>query len=281
MLDSIQIGTESPYPGKQDSAATSPSTALRVAIVDRESGFVSVLVKRFEESGWQQRTLAAAVPPEELVAMRVSALVIDPLVLGPRAWEYLEEVCGSIPGLAVVVCSGPSTVVQRVRGLRLGADDWVTKPCHAEEVLARVEAVVRRHRRARMRTDVGPQIVGEVEIRPDQFQAFVGGQSASLTRREFELLQLLASSNSQVLEREDIYQRVWGYAMARGDRSVDVYVRKLRRKLQRLSPNWGYIHTHFGIGYRFHAAPLDSNSISDLGPDEHAVPSDAAGQRPL
>ncbi len=94
-----------------------------------------------------------------------------------------------------------------------------------------------------------------MEIRPDRFQAFVGDEALDLTRREFELLYLLAEERGQVLEREQIYQRVWGYAMAHGDRSVDVFVRKLRQKLESLSPSWTYIHTHFGIGYRFDPEP--------------------------
>ena len=94
-----------------------------------------------------------------------------------------------------------------------------------------------------------------MEIRLDQFQAFVRGESIELTRREFELIHLLAESHGHVLEREEIYQRVWGYAMAHGDRSVDVFVRKLRQKLEKASPDWRYIHTHFGIGYRFAAEP--------------------------
>ena len=77
-----------------------------------------------------------------------------------------------------------------------------------------------------------------------------------LTRREFELIQLLADAEGQVLQREEIYERVWGYAMVHGDRSVDVFVRKLRQKLERASPGWRYIHTHFGIGYRFAAEPV-------------------------
>ena len=72
-----------------------------------------------------------------------------------------------------------------------------------------------------------------------------------LTRREFELLQLLAQAEGKVLQREEIYQAVWGYAMAHGDRSVDVFVRKVRLKLETASPGWSYIHTHFGVGYRF------------------------------
>jgi DNA-binding response OmpR family regulator len=138
-----------------------------------------------------------------------------------------------------------------VRGLRLGADDWVTKPCHPEEVLARVEAVVRRRKRASARVESGPLVAGDLEIRADQFQAFARGQSVDLTRREFEVLQLLAQAEGKVLQREEIYQAVWGYAMAHGDRSVDVFIRKVRQKLEKASPNWSYIHTHFGVGYRF------------------------------
>jgi two-component system response regulator RegX3 len=188
---------------------------------------------------------------EDLVAMRLGALVVDLASLGPSGWEYLDRVCSALPGLGVVVCTGRSTVAQRVRGLRLGADDWVTKPCHPEELIARVEAVARRRRRSETPAASAPVTAGEVEVRADQFQAFVGDRSVDLTRREFELIQLLADAEGRVLEREEIYQRVWGYAMARGDRSVDVFVRKLRQKLEKASPGWRYIHTHFGVGYRF------------------------------
>ena len=127
--------------------------------------------------------------------------------------------------------------------------------------MARVESVVSRRKRAEARVDLGPMQVGEVEIRADQFQAYVGGVSVELTRREFELIQLLAEAHGQVMQREEIYQRVWGYAMVHGDRSVDVFVRKLRQKLERMSPGWRYIHTHFGIGYRFDAEPADAPAV--------------------
>jgi DNA-binding response OmpR family regulator len=184
-------------------------------------------------------------------------VVLDLAVLGPQAWTYLENLCARLPQLGVVVCTGQSSVAQRVRGLRMGADDWVTKPCHPEELIARVEAVVRRRKRAETRPTAEPVLVGELEVRADQFQAFVAGGSVDLTRREFELIQLLAAAEGQVLQREEIYERVWGYTMVHGDRSVDVFVRKLRQKLEKASPGWRYIHTHFGIGYRFAAEPAD------------------------
>jgi DNA-binding response OmpR family regulator len=196
--------------------------------------------------------------------MRVNALVVDLSLMGPRSWEFLERVTAALPGMGVVVCTGRTSVSQRVRGLRAGADDWITKPCHPEEVLARIEAVVRRRKRASARVEMGPLVAGELEIRADQFQAFVRSRSVDLTRREFELLQLLAQAQGKVLQREEIYQAVWGYAMAHGDRSVDVFVRKVRLKLETTSPDWSYIHTHFGVGYRFQ--PERSG-----GPDEAAA----------
>lgn len=229
---------------------------LRLAIVDRDSGFIQVLSNRLGALGWDHHALSNPITPEALVAIRLNALVVDVAVLGTSSWEYLERVCSRLPGLAVVVCTGPSSVAQRVRGLRLGVDAWVTKPCHAEELICVIEAAVRRHRRGEMPELDAVSQVGELTVRPDLYQAYAGDTSLELTAREFEILQLL-SSTDRVLRREEIYERVWGYAMAHGDRSVDVFVRKLRQKLRIASPRWNYIHTHFGVGYRFAAEPDD------------------------
>jgi DNA-binding response OmpR family regulator len=245
----------------------SPGT-VRLAVIDTDSSFVHVLAKRLEAAGWEHRLLTSTVPLDELVAMKLNALVIDPAALGSMGWDYIERVCTSLPDLGLIVVSHGSTVAQRVRGLRMGADDWVSKPCHPEEVLARVEAVARRRKRGRANTDAGPFVAGELEIRPDQFQAFVAGRSLNLTRREFELLNNLAEANGKVIEREEIYQRVWGYTMAHGDRSVDVFIRKLRSKLQRASSEWAYVHTHFGVGYRFEAEPADARQAEAIVPAE-------------
>jgi len=245
---------------------------IRLAVVDRDTGFLQVLGKRLDGLGWEHRVLASPVPIEAMVAMRLNAVLIDLATLGPPAWEYLERLCNALPGLGVLVCTGQSSVAQRVRGLRLGADDWITKPCHPEEVIARVEAVVRRRRRAEARAQASPVVAGEIEVRPDQFQAFVAGASLDLTRREFELIELLAAAEGRVLEREEIYQRVWGYAMARGDRSVDVFVRKLRQKLEHASPRWRYIHTHVGVGYRFAPEPVEAQIDESATPVPQGAP---------
>jgi DNA-binding response OmpR family regulator len=253
---------------------------LRLAVIDRDAGFMQVLANRLDTLGWDHRSVSTAVTPEALIAMRLNALVVDLAVLGPGSWEYLERVCGRLPGLAVIVCTGPSSVAQRVRGLRIGADAWITKPCHAEELICVIEAAIRRHRRNEMPALEAAAEVGEIMVRPDLYQAYASGASLELTAREFEILYLLTQSD-RVLRREEIYERVWGYAMAHGDRSVDVFVRKLRQKLRAASPEWSYIHTHFGVGYRF-APERDGGEFEQLASaDTAGVPEpDAADAAP-
>lgn len=261
-------GADSPIQFPETPAAA--PAAVRIAVVDSDSGFVRVLGKRLGAVGWRTQLLPTPPAVDELQSMRVHAIVIDTALLGSDAWAYLEQLCGHAASPAVVVCTGPSSVAQRVRGLRLGADDWVTKPCHPEEVLARVEAAIRRRRAAELASQpIEPIVGGELEIRPDMFEGFVGGRAVGLTRREFELLHLLAAAPGRVVPRERVYERVWGYAMAHGDRSVDVFVRKLRRKLELASPGWVYLHTHFGVGYRFDPQEVE---------DEEATAADGGGE---
>jgi len=93
--------------------------------------------------------------------------------------------------------------------------------------------------------------IGNIEIRPSELQVLIDGRRAGLTVREFELFFVLAERLDRVVQRTEIYELVWGGKMPRRDRSVDVLVRKVRRKLELAAPEWDYIHTHFGIGYRF------------------------------
>jgi DNA-binding response OmpR family regulator len=248
----------------------SDEPALRVAILDRDSGFLVPLANRLERLGWKHRLLSARVSSKTLASMDVDAMIVDVAILGARRWKWLARLCEQRPDVRVIVCTGPSTVAERVCGLRLGADDWLSKPCHPEELIARVEAVTSTRRRPESR-DLEPVTVGEVEIRPDQYQAFVRGHSLRLTRREYQLIELLSRANGEVLAREDIYECLWGCEMIRNDRSVDVFVHKLRRKLESASPGWSYVHTHFGVGYRLAGERAGSGAVHDLTLVEQAL----------
>ncbi len=230
---------------------------MRVALIDDDSGLLTVLERRFTALGWDRQVLSASVGPDQITQLRLHALIVNPALTG---LQYIERISTALPGLALLVCSRPAPVADRVRALRGGADDWITKPCHPEELVARIEAVMRRRRAEMLIGDTTPIEAGDLAIRPDRFDAYVGERAASLSRKEYELLYQLAGAQGRVLEREEIYQRVWGYTMVRGDRSVDVFVRKLRNKLERISPGWRYVHTHFGVGYRFAAEPVGGSA---------------------
>ena len=216
---------------------------------------MQVLLNHVERLGWHASVYAGAPTMLELIDQRLSAAIIDPAVAGVDLFEYVEQIGRDAPELAIVVVSGAGSARDRVRALHLGADDWIAKPCHPEEVVARVEATLRRARRATSRLMMAPSTSGELEIDLARFQAHVGGRNVDFTRREFEVLRLLAAISGKVLTREEIYEQVWGYRMAHGDRSVDVFVRKVRQKLEKASPSWTYIHTHFGLGYRYEPEP--------------------------
>src|SRR3954451_13639401 len=226
----------------------------RVAILDSDPSFVQVLANRVERLGWHPMIHTTTPAPRALLGDRLSAVVVDPAQIASDPFEYIEELGREAPELALVVVSSVGSGRDRVRALHLGADDWIAKPCHPDEVAARIEAILRRARRATSRLMTAASIVGELEIDLARFQVHVQGESLDLTRREFELLRLLAGATGKVLTREEIYEQVWGYRMAHGDRSVDVFVRKVRQKLEKASPEWTYIHTHFGLGYRFEPA---------------------------
>jgi DNA-binding response OmpR family regulator len=251
-----------PYAVPQHGASTRVELdppPLRIALVDGDSGFLLVLAKRLDRLEWSHRVVGPTVPIERITSMRLDALVVDPAVLGPRCWGWFERLCQARPTFRIIICTGSSTVAERVRALEMGADDWLNKPCHTEELVARIEAVVGHRRRPEVRR-VESLTIGELEIVRDQYQAFVDGRGLDLTRREFELIELFANAGGEVLERELIYKRLWHRTMLRNDRSVDVFVHKLRRKLEQASPSWRYIHTHWGLGYRFAPEAIDNSS---------------------
>jgi DNA-binding response OmpR family regulator len=224
---------------------------LRIAAVDRDGDFLRTLSERTRRLGWTLIVHQGPVTAMTLLGGRPHAVLVDIGLLGPRWDDWLARHPRRVPNLGVLVCTGRSTVDQRVRGLNIGADDWMTKPCHPEEVIARLEAIVRARRLRYVGDGNAPLRRGELELRPELHEAFSAGRPARLTRREFEVLLHLVRNSGRAVERERIYGEVWGYAMASGSRSIDTLVRKIRNKLARISPGWRYIHTRKGVGYRF------------------------------
>ena len=181
---------------------------------------------------------------------RPQVCVLDLMLPGTDGWRLIETVRGEGIGTPIVVVSARGTEHDRVHALEIGADDYLVKPFSMAELVARVHAAARRGVRAQAPERGEPIRVEELLIDPGQVQAYVEGESAGLTPTEFRLLYALALESPRVVTRDELLQRVWGRRETHRDRTVDVFVRKMREKIDRRAPRHTFIQTRYGVGYK-------------------------------
>lgn len=194
----------------------------------------------------------AAADGEEGMRMafdtRPDLVILDIMLPSWSGLDILEELRKRGEDVPVLVLSARDTTPNKVEGLNLGADDYMTKPFDLTELLARIEAMLRRQRAAqRALPDLS---FGEVVIDRVARSVSVGGKTVALPAKEFDLLCLLAASPGQVFTREQILERVWGWAYDGTVRTVDNYVAALRRKIETCRGRPRYIKTVRQVGYR-------------------------------
>jgi DNA-binding response OmpR family regulator len=176
--------------------------------------------------------------------------VLDLMLPGVDGWRLIETARSEGIGTPILVVSARGTEHDRVHALEIGADDYLVKPFSMKELVARVKAAVRRGVRAQD-TPRGDAIeIEELRIDPREVQAFVDGSSAELTPTEFKLLYTLALEQGRVVTRDELLQRIWGRRQTHRDRTVDVFVRRLRDKIDNRAPQHTFIQTRYGVGYK-------------------------------
>ncbi len=191
---------------------------------------------------------------------RPDICVLDLMLPEIDGWELIETVRKEGIATPIIVVSARGTEQDRVRALDVGADDYLVKPFAMRELVARVRAVARRTSALPV-VEVGePLEFEELRIDPKVVQAYVDGESAELTPTEFRLLHSLALERGRVVTRDELLQRLWGRRQSYRDRTVDVFVRKLRDKIDRRASVHTFIQTRFGVGYRFEPEPKDGRS---------------------
>jgi DNA-binding response OmpR family regulator len=179
--------------------------------------------------------------------------VLDLMLPGLDGWRLIETARSEGIGTPILVVSARGTEHDRVHALEIGADDYLVKPFSMKELVARVKAAVRRGVRAQD-TPRGDAIeIEELRIDPREVQAFVDGSSAELTPTEFKLLYTLALEQGRVVTRDELLQRIWGRRQTHRDRTVDVFVRRLRDKIDKRAPSHTFIQTRYGVGYKLDA----------------------------
>ena len=173
--------------------------------------------------------------------------ILDVMLPGMDGWSVLKGIRNSGRELPALFLTARDEVDDRVRGLELGADDYVTKPFSPREVAARVRAILRREARSRGTEAMEPATTWQHDAAG--MRIVFRAQTLDLTRYEYLLLALLLSSPGRVFTREQIMDRVWSEAPETSDRSIDTHVKTLRAKLRAQDPARDPIHTHRGLGY--------------------------------
>ncbi len=177
--------------------------------------------------------------------------VLDLMLPAVDGWTMIETIRAEGIGTPIVVVSARGTEHDRVHALEIGADDYLVKPFSMKELTARVRAAARRGVRPQEAPRGEPIEVEELRIDPREVQAFVNGESADLTPTEFRLLYALALEQGKVVTRDELLQRLWGRRETHRDRTVDVFVKKLREKLDQHASKHTFIQTRYGVGYKF------------------------------
>jgi DNA-binding response OmpR family regulator len=194
------------------------------------------------------------------------ACVLDLMLPGLDGWKLIETVRSEGIATPIVVVSARGTEHDRVHALEIGADDYLVKPFSMKELVARVRAAARRGVR-RDETPRGEAIeIEELRIDPREVQAYIDGESAELTPTEFRLLYQLALERGRVSTRDELLQKLWGRRESHRDRTVDVFVRRLREKVDRKASRHTFIQTRYGVGYKLEAVPKDRAAAASHTP---------------
>jgi len=192
---------------------------------------------------------------------RPDVCVLDLMLPELDGWSLIETARREGIGTPIVVVSARGTEHDRVHALEIGADDYLVKPFSMKELVARVRAAARRGARNEEVVRGEPIEIEELLIDPHSVQAFVEGRSADLTPTEFRLLYALALEQGRVVTRDELLQRLWGRRQRRRDRTVDVFVRKLREKIDLRSPWHTFIQTRYGVGYKLEAVEKEGSGV--------------------
>src|ERR671914_1598666 len=228
----------------------------KVLIVEDDEVIADGMARHLASAGFEPvRVINGTQGLARLRFERPDVCIVDLMVPGTDGWRLIETVREEGIGTPILVVSARGTEHDRVHALEIGADDFLVKPFSMKELVARVQATARRGTRPEQEQRGEPIEIEELRIDPRDVQAYVNGESAGLTPTEFRLLYALALEAGRVVTRDELLQRIWGRRETHRDRTVDVFVRKLRDKVDKRSADHTFIQTRYGVGYKLEAQP--------------------------
>lgn len=229
----------------------------KILIVDDEENIVELLKFNLQNAGYKVFTARDGVEALTIATNEIPNLVLLDLMLpGIDGLEVCKKLKGDniTSSISIIMLTAKSEELDKILGLELGADDYITKPFSIRELLARVKAVLRRsNNESNNESNKGDRICefGRLKINHDRHEVLIDNQVINMTLKEFELLEILAKNRGKILKRELLLDKVWGYEYIGETRTVDVHIRYLRKKIEEDDRNPKYIETIRGVGYRF------------------------------
>jgi two-component system phosphate regulon response regulator PhoB len=224
----------------------------KILVVDDEESLCEILKFNLEKEGYEVTTAYSA---EEVLAIDIKdmSLIILDIMMGELSGFGLAGILKKLPDtseIPIIFCSALDGEDDKIKGLDMGADDYIAKPYSIAEVLARVRSVLRRTKRSATPEQQSDNVIRYegLEVNTLNKRCFVDGEEVQLTRKEFDILSLLLSNRGTILSREQIMRHVWSDEVVVLDRTIDVNITRMRKKLR----NYGnHIITRTGYGYGF------------------------------
>lgn len=224
----------------------------KILVVDDEESLCEILKFNLEKEGYEVTTVYSA---EEVLSMDITAmhLIILDIMMGELSGFGLARILKKRPETAnipIIFCSALDSADDKIKGLDLGADDYIAKPYSVAEVMARVRSVLRRTKRSTVAEQTAENVIRYegLEVNVLNKRCFVDGDEVQLTRKEFDILTLLLSNRGTILSREQIMRQVWSDEVIVLDRTIDVNITRMRKKLRQYG---NHIITRTGYGYGF------------------------------
>jgi len=221
----------------------------KILVVDDEVAIVDLIKLELEFEGYEVETAYDGLEAvEKALVIQPDLIVLDVMLPKKNGYDVLRELSPQL-GIPIILLTAKTDIIDKVLGLELGADDFITKPFDNRELLARIKAHLRRSS-----ITIQPKKQetllknGELSIYSDERMVLLNDKEIHLTPKEFELLFLLASNLEQVFPRDALLEKIWGYDYYGDTRTVDMHVQRIRRKIDTIGNK--YIQTVFGIGYK-------------------------------
>lgn len=226
-----------------------------ILIVEDDNDISFMLKDLLNENGYE--VIQAFSGTEAMIYIEKElplAIILDLMLPGMSGEEVLVKIKEEHPGVGIIISSAKEGVQKRVAMLRMGADDYITKPFDTEELLARLEAVIRRSGQNNIYSadKVKEKLIQykDIVIEPDEYKVTVSGEEIKLTRREFLILELLMKNPGKVFTKNNIYESVWNEEFWGEDNAVNVHISNIRQKLAKINKEETYIETVWGIGFK-------------------------------